>query len=47
VINSLAGGRSPDAEDAELGGAGRPLNAGARLDDHRDGVVAVKLGGHG
>jgi len=36
--------RSADAEDAELRGTVRSLNAGAGFDDYEDGVTAVQLG---
>jgi len=43
----LNGRCSSDAENAELRGTVRTLNAGARIDDYEDGITAVKLGGNG
>jgi len=46
-LTSLVGACSSYAEDAELRGAVRSSNSGARLDDDVDAITAVQLGGHG
>ena len=45
--NDFVSRRSPDAEDAELRGAVRSLDAEARPDCDVDGVVAIQLGSNG